>query len=73
MKEMNAVGWFDVYVEDMDSAVGFYKNVLGTKLVAMDDPTHEARMMSFSGDMHAYGAAGALVKTQHSKLGPGGT
>jgi predicted enzyme related to lactoylglutathione lyase len=73
MNEMNAVGWFDVYVEDMDRAVGFYENVLGTKLVLMDDPTHEALMMSFSGDMHAYGAAGALVKTQHSKPGPGGT
>mgnify|MGYP000102834748 FL=1 len=70
---MNAVGWFDVYVEDMDRAVGFYENVLGAKLVAVDDPTREARMMSFSGDMHAYGAAGALVKTQHSKPGPGGT
>ena len=70
---MNAVGWFDVYVEDMDRAVGFYENVLGTKLVLMDDPTHEALMMSFSGDMHAYGAAGALVKTQHSKPGRGGT
>ena len=22
---MNAVGWFDVYVEDMDRAVGFMK------------------------------------------------
>ena len=33
---MNAVGWFDVYVDDMDRAVGFYENVLGAKLEAMD-------------------------------------
>ena len=44
---MNAVGWFDVYVDDMDRAVGFYENVLGAKLEAMDDPTSESRMMSF--------------------------
>jgi len=70
---MNAVGWFDVYVDDMDRAVGFYENVLGAKLEAMDDPTSESRMMSFPGNMHAYGAAGALVKTEHAKPGPGGT
>ena len=62
MNEMNAVGWFDVYVDDMDRAVGFYENVLGAKLEAMDDPTSESRMMSFPGNMHAYGAAGALWK-----------
>ena len=49
---MNAVGWFDVYVDDMDRAVGFYENVLGATLEALNDPTSEARMMSFSGDMH---------------------
>ena len=70
---MNTVGWFDVYVDDMDRAVGFYENVLGAKLEAMDDPTSESRMMSFPGNMHAYGAAGALVKTEHAKPGPGGT
>jgi predicted enzyme related to lactoylglutathione lyase len=73
MNKMNAVGWFDVYVDDMDRAVGFYENVLGAKLEAMDDPTSESRMMSFPGNMHAYGAAGALVKTEHAKPGPGGT
>jgi predicted enzyme related to lactoylglutathione lyase len=73
MNEMNAVGWFDVYVDDMDRAVGFYENVLGAKLEAMDDPTSESRMMSFPGNMHAYGAAGALVKTEHAKPGSGGT
>ena len=44
---MNAVGWFDVYVDDMDRAVGFYENVLGATLEALNDPTSEARMMSF--------------------------
>ena len=35
--------------------------------------TGETQMMSFAGDMQAYGAAGALVKTEHAKPGPGGT
>ena len=70
---MNAVGWFDIYVSDMDRAVIFYEAVLETKLEKMDDPTGETQMMSFAGDMQAYGAAGALVKTEHAKPGPGGT
>ena len=70
---MNAVGWFDIYVSDMDRAVSFYEAVLETKLEKMDDPTGETQMMSFAGDMRAYGAAGALVKTEHAKPGPGGT
>jgi predicted enzyme related to lactoylglutathione lyase len=70
---MNAVGWFDIYVSDMDRAVSFYEAVLETKLEKMDDPTGETQMMSFAGDMQAYGAAGALVKTEHAKPGPGGT
>lgn len=70
---MNAIGWFDIYVDNMDRAVGFYEAVLGVKLEAMEDPTGETQMMSFAGDMQVYGAAGALVKTAHARPGPGGT
>ncbi|MDW3222861.1 MAG: VOC family protein [Paracoccaceae bacterium] len=73
MTKMNAVGWFDIYVDDMERAVTFYETVLGAKLEAMGDPTGESRMMSFPGDMSSYGAAGALTKSPHSKPGVGGT
>ena len=73
MTEMNAVGWFDIYVKDMDRAVDFYESVLGKKLEEMGDPTGETEMMSFPVDMQAYGTAGALVKTDRSDPGPGGT
>ena len=73
MTKMNAVGWFDIYVDDMDRAVAFYEAVLGTKLEAMTDPTGESQMMSFPADMSAYGAGGALTKTPHAKPGVGGT
>lgn len=73
MTKVNAVGWFDIYVSEMDRAVRFYESVLDAKLEKMDDPTGETEMMSFPGDMQVYGAAGALVKTAHAKPGVGGT
>ncbi len=73
MTKTNVVGWFDIYVSDMDRAVAFYETVLKTKLESIGDPTGETQMMSFSADMTAYGAAGALVKSQHARPGAGGT
>ena len=73
MTKMNAVGWFDIFVDDLDRAVSFYEAVLGTTLEEMGDPTGESQMMSFSGDMGVYGAAGALTKAPHGKPGVGGT
>jgi predicted enzyme related to lactoylglutathione lyase len=73
MTKMNAVGWFDIYVDDLDRAVAFYETVLATKLEAMGDPTGESQMMSFPADMGAYGAGGALTKSPHAGPGVGGT
>ncbi|WP_298856957.1 VOC family protein [uncultured Sulfitobacter sp.] len=73
MTKMNAVGWFDIYVDDLDQAVAFYQEMLGTKLEPMGDPTGESQMMSFPAEMSAYGASGALTKAPHGKPGVGGT
>lgn len=73
MTKMNAVGWFDIFVDDLDRAVAFYETVLDTKLVAIGDPTGETQMMSFPADMSVYGAGGALSKSPYSKPGVGGT
>jgi uncharacterized protein len=73
MAKTNAIGWFDIYVNDMKRAVTFYESVLKQKLVQIGDPTGETQMMSFPGDMAAYGAAGALVKSAHARPGMGGT
>lgn len=73
MAKPNAIGWFDIYVHDLDRAVTFYETVLGTKLTPLGDPTGETRMMSFPANMSAYGAGGALVKSGHSQPGIGGT
>ena len=73
MAKANAIGWFDIYVENMDRAVGFYETVLDEQLEKMEDPTGETQMMSFPANMAAYGAAGALVKSQYARPGAGGT
>jgi uncharacterized protein len=73
MAKTNAVGWFDIYVNDMERAVAFYEGVLSQKLENIGDPTGETQMMSFPGDMTSYGASGALVKSEHSSPGMGGT
>lgn len=73
MAKSNAIGWFDIYVTDMNRAVAFYESVLQQKLAPIDDPTGETQMMSFPADMGVYGAGGALVKSSHARPGAGGT
>ena len=73
MTKTNAVGWFDIYVDDLERAVAFYETMLGTKLEPLDDPSGQSQMMSFPAEMSAYGAGGALTKTAHASPGVGGT
>jgi predicted enzyme related to lactoylglutathione lyase len=68
----NAIGWFDIYVNEMNRAVTFYEGVLQQKLEQIGDPTGETQMMSFPTDMAGYGAGGALVKSNYARPGPGG-
>jgi predicted enzyme related to lactoylglutathione lyase len=73
MATSNAIGWFDIYVTDMNRAVVFYESVLQQKLVPIGDPTGETQMMSFPANMGLYGAGGALVKSNYARPGLGGT
>jgi len=71
---MRKVGWFDIYVDDMDRAQRFYEAVLETKLAPMDDPNDSTvQMRVFEDDYASHGAGGALVKIEHAKPGPGGS
>ena len=56
----NPVGWFEIYVQDMERAKKFYETVLQTKLEKLNSP--EVEMWSFSMAMDRVGASGALVK-----------
>lgn len=73
MDRPNAIGWFDLYVDDMDRAAAFYEAVLSLRLEPIEDPTGETLMRGFPANMGAYGAAGALVKSPYSRPGSGGT
>lgn len=73
MTPTNAVGWFDVYVTDLERACAFYETVLGHTLQKIEDPTSETQMRAFPAEMSVYGASGALVKSPHGRPGAGGT
>jgi predicted enzyme related to lactoylglutathione lyase len=73
MQTTNAIGWFDLYVDDLNRAVTFYETVFQQTLEPIGDPTGETIMRGFPASMQAYGAAGALVKAPHARPGVGGT
>ena len=56
----NPVGWFEIYVQDMDRAKNFYTSVLQAKLERLNSP--EIDMWAFPMNMGSSGASGALVK-----------
>ena len=58
----NPVGWFEIYVQDMERAKAFYETVFINKLQSLGSADIE--MWAFSMEPHAEGASGALVKMQ---------
>ena len=68
----NPVGWFEIYVSDMERAKAFYEKVFVTKLVLLPG-VDGIEMWSFGMDDNAYGSPGALVKMDGCSGGEGGT
>lgn len=67
MSNYNPVGWFEIYIQDMEKAKAFYSNVLATEMTDMGDPTDGSIEMSMFGTMDEngdskFGSGGALVK-----------
>src|SRR4051812_44146665 len=60
--KMNPVGWFEIYVQDMNRAKKFYETVLDTKLTSLPSP--ELEMWAFPMERGAPGATGVLAKMQ---------
>lgn len=58
----NPVGWFEIYVHNIDRAKNFYESVFQLKLEKLNSPVME--MWSFPMDMTLYGIGGALVKME---------
>ena len=63
--ERNLVGWFDIYVDDMERAKSFYESVFQIKLEKLENlpaSDQEMEMHVFPGDHTKCGATGALVR-----------
>jgi predicted enzyme related to lactoylglutathione lyase len=70
----NPVIWFEIYVQDMPRAKGFYESVLQLTLQKLDTPGDEiTQMWAFPSDMNGGGASGALVKMEGGPSGGSGT
>ena len=66
----NPVGWFEIYVQDMDRARYFYESVFQVKLERLNSPAEMGiELWSFPMKSDQTGASGALVKMEN---GPGG-
>jgi uncharacterized protein len=69
----NPVGWFEIYVQDMDRAKKFYEAVLQVELMKLESPDPEIEMQAFPMNMEAGGASGALAKMEGCPSGGMGT
>ena len=56
----NPVGWFEIYVQDMDRARQFYEAIFQVKLNRLDSTDPE--LWAFPQSFANYGASGALAK-----------
>ena len=63
MEKFNPVGWFEIYVQDLDRAQKFYEEVLNINLSPIEG-SPEVKMLGFSNTdaMDKPGCTGALVK-----------
>lgn len=74
MAAQNPIGWFEIYVTDMDRAQKFYETVLGVSLIELPNPEGTTgKMMAFPGDENAPGASGCLVKDEMGAPSANGT
>lgn len=70
----NPVGWFEIYVEDMQRARTFYETVLATKLAPLPKPPGvDLDMWAFPMAPNKGGASGALVKMNGMNVGGNST
>jgi predicted enzyme related to lactoylglutathione lyase len=56
----NPVGWFEIYVQDMNRARAFYESVFSIRLEQLQGP--DVEMWAFAFEPERPGAPGALVK-----------
>jgi predicted enzyme related to lactoylglutathione lyase len=70
--EGNPVVWFEIYVQDMPRAKGFYEKVLNVTLQRLESPDGgDLEMWAFPMKQDGPGAAGALAKMEGAPSGGG--
>lgn len=73
----NPVGWFEIYVQEMERAKKFYETILGVELTKLEAPEvedgTELEMFAFPMDSEAGGASGALARMKGCPSGGMGT
>ncbi|MFZ6845925.1 VOC family protein [Undibacterium sp. RuTC16W] len=57
--KINPVGWFEIYVQDIERAKSFYQAVFNITLEKLNSPGIE--MWRFPANMDGWGAGGSLV------------
>ena len=67
----NPVGWFEIYVQDIDRAKTFYESVFQVKLEKLDAPGMP--MWSFPMQPERMGASGSLVQMEGVRSGGNST
>ena len=70
---MNPIGWFEIYVEDLDACVAFYEKTLDVKLVPNEVPMPNLEMRMFPADYESYGASGAICRMKGVPTGANST
>ena len=74
MSARNPVGWFELYVHDMERAKAFYEKVLGVSLTQLKQSGGSLEnMWAFPMNRDGNGASGALAKMDGAPIGAGGT
>lgn len=71
----NAVGWFEIYVQDINRAKAFYEAVFAVELNELESPIPDPdfEMLAFPMNMEGSGASGAIVKMAGCPSGGMGT
>ena len=70
----NPVGWFEIYVKDMERARAFYEAVFVVKLTPLESPDSSVgAMWAFPMEHTATGAPGALVSMEDQQPTGNGT
>ncbi len=70
----NGIGWFEIYVANLDRAKAFYEKVFAIELQPIGNPeTAELTMLAFPSNMEQYGSGGAIVHYEGCQSGGNST